>query len=91
MCKKAGLEELALSWRSLSTLAHEILEAKQMMQAAVVIQQKTFSSSFAGPMTRKNMRNLHRCRSSHSVKKVKNLKRIPSSSDGLQLQVDEKV
>lgn len=28
VCKKAGLEELALSWRGLATLSKEIIEAK---------------------------------------------------------------
>jgi len=38
VCKKAGLKELALSWRSLSTLGHEIIEAKRRMQTVAVVQ-----------------------------------------------------
>lgn len=34
VCKKAGIEEIALSWRSLATLANQIVEAKQKIKDA---------------------------------------------------------
>ena len=34
VCKKAGLEEMALSWKSLATLGQEILDAKRKIQKA---------------------------------------------------------